>query len=845
MTTKPQTYTLKNGMQVVLEENHAAPVVSLQFLCRVGSADETDAEAGISHLIEHMVFKGTAKRKVGEISKDVEAAGGEINAYTSYDQTCYYINMASRFLEKGVDILVDLVCAPTFDSAELEREKEVVCEEIRRERDNPGRMVGEHLFATAFRKHPYGRPIIGFDKTVKRFSRDDLAGYYRRWYTPDNCIFVAVGDFNSEKLLSLLEKQTAGFHGEGNRAPRAPEPLQTAPRFVANPDNIQSAYMGLGFHIPQVTHADIPALDILSHILGGTSSSRLEQTLREKKRLVQSTYAYAYTPKDPGLLIVGGTHPTRNSDRVLAAIYGEIAKLQHEGPTAEELKRAKINIKASQVYERETVGGQASKIAYFLGLANSLDFEEHYFQKIPTVSAEEVRNAAQTYLTPEKSTASFLIPKGAFNKQWKGSFPKPRAEKKSPKKPDNQPALFRLSNGLKVALKKNATIPTISFCFAALGGLLDETAGDNGIYHLMQECLTKGTRKRNALAVSQAIESMAGQLEGFSGNNSYGLRAEFLSDFTERGTDLFCETLLQPAWNSGETAKEKKQTLQAIQNQEDSLSSLAFYHFQKMLFPKHPYGMRALGEKQSVRAVTPQQMKRRHQNAIRSGNAVLSVVGDLEPEAMRDLLESGLQKLPASRRQMPLPKPDPRPKTKLESTIRKEKAQAHIVFGFPGPSLRSKDRRAMAFLNTVLSGMGGRLFMELRDKQSLAYSVTSLLQEGLNAGFFAVYIGTDPSKVDTALAGIRRELEKIRNHPITVEEFERTRNYLVGTYELGLQKNGGLAQAYAFNELYGLGLDEVARYPKAMLQVTREQILQAAQKYIDLEHPVISVIRPG
>lgn len=847
---KPKTYTLSNGMQVVLEENKNAPVVGLNFLCRVGSADETDSEAGISHLIEHMVFKGTQKRKVGQISKDVEAAGGDINAYTSFDQTCYYINMASRFLEKGVDILTDLVCAPTFDAEELEREKEVVCEEIRREQDNPGRMVGEHLFKTAFRKHNYGRPIIGFQKTVKGFSRNDLVNYYRRWYAPNNCIFVAVGDFETDKLLGLLEKYLHNFQGRTVLSSRSAEPEQASPRFIAHPDNIQSTYLGIGFHIPNVTHPAMPALDILSHILGGTSSSRLEQTLREKKRLVQNTYAYAYAPKDPGLLILGGTYPTKNTDKVLASLYEEIDKMQQRGPTLEELKRAKTNIKASQVYERETVGGQSSKIAYFLGVADNLEFEESYFQKIPQVTAEEVRQTSQQYLTAKNATASFLVPKGEFGKGWNAAAKKQITERKDKKKIPREklanvkPECIFLSNGLKVVLKKNPLHPTVSFYFAALGGLLDETPRNNGIHNLMQECLVKGTKHRSALQVTEAIESMAGDLEGFSGKNSYGLKAEVLSDFTEEATLLFCETLLEPAWEKSEVAKEKMQALHAIKNQEDSLSSVAFYHFQKLLFPKHPYGLRALGEKKSVETLTPQLLRRQHEKLIQPKNSVLSIVGDIDPASIRDCLEKNWKKLSRSGKRIDLPRADSKPKEKQKIVTHKEKAQAHIVMGFQGPTLRSKDRHTMTFLNSVLSGMGGRLFMQLRDKQSLAYSVSSMLQEGLAPGFFAVYIGTDPAKVETAIKGIEEELSKISNELITVEEFERTRNYLVGTYELGLQKNASLASAFAFNELYGLGWNEVYRYPEEILKVTREDILKAAQHTIDLERVTTSIVMP-
>lgn len=416
---KAQLYTLSNGLKVVLEESHSAPVIALNALVQVGSADETDAEAGICHVIEHMLFKGTKKRKVGEIARDVESAGGDINAYTSFDQTVYYINMAKRFVDQGLDILADAVQNPTFDPTELSREQEVILEEIRRERDNPGRHIGEILFQRAFKKHPYGRPIIGFDKTVKSFNRSRLFEFYKKWYVPDNTIFIVVGDFESKVILKKIEGVFASFKKNGSMThPRKPEPKQTEPTLIIQPDNIQGTYFALGFHIPQITHSQVPALDILSHILGGTTTSRLEQTLKEKKRLVLSIYTHAYTPKDPGLMLVGGQLNAKQAVKAFQALWEEIEKLKKEGPTSEEMQRAKLNLKAQEIYEKETVGGQAGKLAHFLATTGSLDFEEKYYKEIEAVKPSAILQVARDYLHPANLTGAVLTPKKDFKKDW-------------------------------------------------------------------------------------------------------------------------------------------------------------------------------------------------------------------------------------------------------------------------------------------------------------------------------------------------------------------------------------------------------------------------------------------
>ncbi len=356
--------------------------------------------------------------------------------------------------------------------------------------------------------------------------------------------------------------------------------------------------------------------------------------------------------------------------------------------------------------------------------------------------------------------------------------------------------------------------------------------------------MTKGTKKRKALKIAQDVENMAGQMEGFSGKNSFGLRLEMLSEYLNEGLDLFAELLLEPAWDREELEKEKKLSLEAIKNQEDNLSSLAFYHFQKALFGRHPYGMRIIGEKESIKKISPKALQELHRKAATASNMVLGVVGDFRPAELLARLEKKLSRLPQNVFAVPSPPPAARPSQTKKVAIRKEKEQSHLVLGFLGPGFKDPDRYPMTVLNTILSGMGGRLFVELRDKLSLAYSVTSIFQPGLDTGYFAVYLGTEPSKVKTALKAIEAELTKVIAVPVSKEELEKTKNHLAGTYELELQRNTAQAQSFAFDELYGLGFEEVLRYPEKILQVSEEDVLAAAKKYITPGAGVLSLVGP-
>lgn len=847
-----QKFILENGMEVVLEENHAAKVVSFNALVKVGSADETDAEAGICHVIEHMLFKGTPKRPQGTIARDVEAAGGEINAYTSIDQTVFYINMATEFSDRGLEILSDAVQNPLFDADELEREKEVILEEIRREHDNPSRMVNEYLFQTAFQKHTYGRPIIGFPETVKSFTHEILKSFYQKWYSPKNISFIAVGDFETKAMFTKIQTQFSNFHGPSLAPPQTcVEPAQSQTRITVKAMNIQSAYLTIGFHVPNITHEDIPALDVLSHTLGGTDSSRLEQEIKEKKQLVHNIHTYSFTPKHPGLFVVGAMLSDEKLIQSIKGIYSEIEKIAEEGISSHELTRAKLNIKSNEIYEKETVGGQAGKIAYFMSTAGDHEFEKRYYQMLSDVDAKVVKCAAKKYLISNKCTISLLVPEKSkwvqSQKEIETAVLLPTSTAKTKKANEGMvPRKIRLKNGAKLIVLENHNLPIASICVATLGGTRSENKKNNGISGLMARLLTKGTKSRSAVEIAKEIEKMAGHIDGFSGRNACGVKCDILSEHIQGAFDLVSDIVCNPKFSNDEVTKERSLVLQAIKDQEDQLSSLAFAEFLKTLFPTHPYGLRSIGTIESIKKIKREDIVRYHKSLFRTSNMTISVVGDVCSKEVEKLANEIFNNLSKGKPSTLKIKKDAPPKKHFESTIEKHgKEQAHIVIGFQGTTFKNKDRYTMTVLNNILSGQGGRLFLNLRDRLSLAYSVSSVNHEGIEPGYFAVYIGTEPGKIKIASEEIIKELNHICSGLVSQEEFERSKQYLVGTYELDLQRNSTLAALYTFNDLYGIELSEVRDYPQHILSVTREDILAVARRYINLEAYTMAIVRPN
>ncbi len=843
-----QRHVLPNGLTVLLAESHQAPVVSINICVRVGSRYETDQEAGICHLIEHMWFKGTDRLAPGEVAKRIEASGGDVNAYTSFDETVYYCTPASRHFEAGLDILSDAVLHSIFDPEELSREKEVVVEEILRSKDSPSKVLSEAIFQKAYPHHTYGRPIIGFAETVRGFSRETILEFWKKWYVPENMVVSIAGDFGCEHAKGRCEEILGKLPaGKQPRAKVVEEPPQEEPRALVLTNPVQGSTMMLAYHIPGLEHRDIPALDILSHILGEGESSRFEINIKERKGLVNSIYSYVYSPQDPGLMVVGYTLPDKNISSASQAILDEIACMQEIPIDHDELTRAKLNIKSDAVYEKETVEGLARKYGYFETILKKHDFDEHYYQQIDAVTKDDVMEVARKYLTPQNLTLGLLHPQDS-KKKWGPEellpWATPRKTKKAARSPKEEVTYLRLKNGLRLILKENHNIPILVIRSAHQGGLRAETPKTNGIHSMLGQLWGKSTKRLSSEAMAREIELIAGSISAYNGRNSSGMKADFLSEKTRDGVELFLEAFLSPNFGREEFKREKENVLEAIRREDDHLAGLAFKQFLKTLYPRHPYGMSLLGEAKNVRAMTPQKVEKTYEELINPKRSVLSIVGDFDTEAMIAQIKPALEKIPVRGKGERRPTMDPPLKKIHRLEKQKDKMQAHLVLGFRGLSFSDSDRYAMDVLNNILAGQGGRLFLELRDKMSLAYSVTSVSQEGVEPGYFGVYIATEPRKVPTAIEGILEELKKVVSEKVSEEELDRAKQYMVGAYEIELQRNSTVAIQLAFNELYGLSRNEWRELPQKILKISAEDVLKVARKVIKLDRYVLSIVSP-
>lgn len=846
-TRDVKKYTLQNGLTVLLETNHASPVVSFNVGVKIGSVWETDAEAGLSHVLEHMVFKGTASTAPGEIAKIVEGCGGELNAYTSLDQTVYYINLASRHWKTGLKLIKEMVCDALIDAEELKREQEVIVEELRRGKDNPHSLLSEILFGLAFKTHPYGRPVIGFEKTVRSFSQNTVLDFYRRWYTPSNMVLGICGDFDEEEIRRAVEEAFGRKNDTPvNRPAIPPESSPASFRFRASSSPVVGHYLSLAFPIPAFGHPDIAALDLLSHYLGGGETSRLNQMVKEEKKLASSIHSQAYTPTFPGLLVVSAIAHREHLSEIFPAIAVEIEACRVLPMPEDMLARAKQNLVASILYEKETCEGTARKWMVYETTIGDFRYEEEYLRQVEKVTPQNILDAANKYLRLEMGAAVTLHSAGekgievAFHgsKKTKGNK-KPYAfveEFEGIKK-------YRLKNGLTVITRANHRLPLVSVRLLGLGGLRLENSSSNGMAHLTTSLLEKGTHTKKALRIAEMAEEISGSVGGSAGKNSWGVSLDCLAKKRDAGLDLFCDLIKNPSFEEEEIMREKKVTLEQIKNQEDSLSHLSFLKFNALLYQKHPYGLPLLGTRQTVPKLTRNRIFSYYRSLLDPQKMVIAATGDFDEDDLLEPLTQNLASLAGKFGKLKLAPLKP-VKSVRQMTLKKKKMQAHIVLGYLATTISNPDRYPFEVLNNILAGQGGRLFLELRDKNSLAYSITSVFNEGVEAGYFAAYIGTEPSKVKAAIAAILREFQLIRDEPVSNDELDRAKNYIIGNHEIDLQRNSAVAGTLAFNELFGYPMAEFRDFSKKIAQVSADQVHQVALKYLRPNAHTLVIIKP-
>jgi zinc protease len=847
--------TLPNGLTVAVQEDHTAPVVAIQYWVRAGSRTEMEEEAGITHFIEHMIFKGTPSMGPGELARVIESSGGTINAYTSLDQTVYHVTIASRFAKVGLEVLTDSIQNVLFDPQEMEQEKKVILEEMRMDEDRPQSRLSKALWAEVFKVHPYGRPIIGRPETISRFTREDLLAYMKRLYKPRNMFLVVVGDVEPGKVFQWAEELWRDRPDEGDvEFAILREPPQEGLRKVILRQRASEAHMGIAFPVPDARHPDSPALDVLSSILADGESSRLEREVRVQRGLVYSISARSLSLMDPGIFVVQGSLDPTKLREALPAILKELYKLTYEKVSQAELQRAKLQVEASLMWAKEKVQGKARLLGESLCVMGDSRYEKVYMEQIRKLTQEDIMRVAREYFQPSRLTVGILLPEEQDEKMGPEELEvlAKKAEEKEevgplPSKGVHGPVVQKevLSNGLVLLVKESHDVPTVSIRAAFLGGSRFESRETSGLSKAVAQLLTRGTNSRSASQLAEEVETLAGSLEGFSGWNSIGLEARFLSKFFPNAMELLADCLTNSTFPHEELEKERPRLLASVRRERDHPTRMVMRLFRETLFRVHPYGLPQDGTEESIASLKREDLVEYASRFIVPQRGVVAIVGDVSFQEALKWAKRYLEGWRAQGSELPQVPQEPPMDSPRSAWEKLELKQAHIVMGFPSTHLRSPDKYALDVLDAILSGQGGRLFRELRDRQGLAYSVTSFSRLGLDAGYFGTYIATSPENIQKALDGLREEIRKAREELPSLEELEGAKRNIIGTYEIGQQTHSAQAATIAFDELYGLGYDYGPRYLESIQRVTAEEVLGVARKYLRPDRMVTAIVGPG
>lgn len=829
--------TLDNGLTLIIREDHSAPVVSAQAWCMAGSINEGQwLGAGLSHVLEHMLFKGTSTRPAGRIDQEVQEAGGYMNAYTSFDRTVYWISVPNTGAKVAVDVLCDIMQHATLPPDELEKEKQVILREMDMNQDDPGQRSARRLFEIAYTRSPYRFTVIGYPDVFNQVQRQDVAAYYREKYGPNNIFFVVVGDIQAGEV----EAQIRAAFAQAKTKPLPPmvlpeEPKQMAPRELIEEAPIELAHMHFSWHIPELRHPDVPLIDVLATLLGGGRSSRLYQQVRERQGLVASIDAWTYSPGNAGLFGISAVAEAGKFSQARQAALLELERVKDELVGADELAKVVRQFISGTLASRKTMQGQAQDLGYGWLVANDLNFSTRYLEAVKRITPADLQRVARTWFTAENRTAYALVPAGTA----------PQAAASAGKSAVNQIQKFELPNGLILLVKEDHRLPFVEFRAVLRGGVLAETPRENGASLLLAKMLMQGTPTRSAERIASEIESLGGHVETFCGNNSFGVNLEVLADDFNVGIDVFSDVLLNPVYPAAAFERERELQIANIRAQRDELLSSAFRLMRRELFGPQSYGLYTNGDEESVGRLQLDDLKRLHHRLAVPNNCVLSVFGDVQAEAVRAAVEnhfSAWKPGPPVLQELPAGPALSQVKHALET---RDKKQAVLVIGFPGVSLRDAERYPLELIQEACSDLGSRLFMRIREKLGLAYYVGAQNLVGLAPGYFAFYVGTEPEKVALVESEMLKEAELLRTEGLTLEELKRAKAKVIGQKKIARQDLGSEAMTAALDELFGLGFQYSDSEDAKFEAVTLDHTRAVAQKYLSAEAVVIATIRPA
>jgi zinc protease len=802
------------------------------------------------------------------VARETKALGGYINAYTHYDRTVYHTVVPSENALKALDIQADALWRSKWDAEELKREIEVVIQENNRKLDNPTAFAVEKLYSIAFQQHRMKRWRIGTVEGLRAMTRDDIVAYVDRYYRPSNIILSIVGQMDREQMLDEVVKLYGGI-GEENPAPidrdlSPEEPSQVGPRYGAALGSIEQNHISLGYHIPGVLHEDAPALEVLAAILSDGRASVLNQFVRDEKGLITTASAHLQAFRDMGYFTV--EFETGKPLEAGIAVLAEVENIKKYGVTHEAVERAKALIAQSHYHELETVNGVAEEIAYYESLGD-WKLSDAHIASVRQLTTDRVVDAATKYLSLANLSVFEYLPLSTTRVFSEADYKQavidrvPAAtEERSVQelpvtaeipmpaegvfqdliKPIQRRSVLR---GPDAYVLEDHRLPLVSFGIFYPGGRLNESEQNAGITELMLRSAIRGSQRLNSADIARRLENSGARIQVVNEPDFFGYVLEGLSGKTEQALEVLMDVLQVPAFQENEIEREKVLQSARIKKLREDNYAYPVQKFMGTLFAPHSYGRPSIGTEASLQSLTRDDLvewRRQHQHGV---VPLILVVGDTQGTALiaavadaltnEDLKERELGSLPGS--------PPKRERQEVvESAARQQTA---LVYGFAGTSRSSIDRYALIVLQNIVSGLGGRFFDVIREKQGLAYTVHTSNVFNAKGGAIFTYTAFSPENEEKVKESLEAEIGRLRTDGVTADEVSKSIAYSIGVKEVSLQTRLALVLEYARAIYGGSGVQSVANYAANIRNVSAELVKTMAALYLDPETLRVTIVR--
>jgi zinc protease len=864
--------TLPNGLRIYLKPIDGAPIVTVMTAYRVGSADEEANQTGLSHYLEHLMFKGTERLMPGDIDRLTRRAGGQNNAYTTQDFTNFHFDFAAEKWETALEIEADRMRNLRIDDKhEFQQEKGAVISELEGNEDEPYELENKAILPLLFGpKTPYGHPIIGEKTHVRGATAAIIKAHYDRWYHPNNACMVIVGGFDADRAIARIKE----LFGPIPRVELPPRPVvkpvvRTSPAVVEIPSKFEADRCVMGFNTCKVGDPDDYALDVIEHILSSGKTGRLYRRLVLEQEVAGEVKCTNQAGKLPGWFAIE-MEVMKGTDRKKAekALLAELEILSRDLVSAEELRRVERSVVAGLIFQREGMHELADGIVNAVA-TTGLDYVKTYLPRIQSVKAEEVRQVARKYFDPNKRAVAWSVVS-------KKPAEKPEAPpRKDPDKvkPPGRPAaragarLFDkvparaggaekidlaqarrvvLDNGLTLLLLENRRLPIIYAEAQVKRVRLFEPADKAGVMTLVGMLLEEGTDRRSEFQIAQAIEDTGGVLH-MTGS---GGTVKFLAPDRKLGLGLLLECLTRPAFKPDAVKRLKEHLLSEIDDNRQQPQTRAQDEFLKMIYGDHPLGRSVYGTEESVEGLTVDDCRKFHQAVFVPNNTVLAIVGDFETQAVIEELTA----LTRDWKKRDLPKLNLNPPLTQEKLTQRfisipGAAQLNVYMGHLGIGRANPDYYKLLVMDNILgvgTGFTDRLSARLRDRNGLAYTVTASITgtAGEEAGVFSAFIGTYADKLPEVKKMMLEEIRRMCDEKPTAVEVDEAKGYLLGTLPFRLASNEDLAGQLLLIERYDLGLDYLNTFRKTIAAVSVDDVHAAARKHLHPDRLVLVAAGP-